>query len=79
MTDIDKKRAEIWKGLKDKLREHGCEEGFGDLDLEDAVDLFLTYLHFQGVVIKVDRDLAEKMRHLDDEYFAVEPLVKEGD
>ena len=43
----------------------------------------LSYLHSQGVVIRVDRDLpAEGRGSVEDwsyEYVAVEPLIKEGE
>ncbi len=60
------KQSEIREGIKGKLRERGCEDGFGDLDLEDAVDLFLAYLHSRGVVIKGEHICGQCIRGLAD-------------
>ena len=63
------KQEEIREGMRGKLCEHDCEYGFGDLDLEDAVTLILSYLHSQGVVIKANKDDCFGM-------VEVEPLIK---
>jgi len=46
------KQEEIRMWLKERLSEHGCPNAY----LNNDADKILSYLHSQGVVIKVDRE-----------------------
>ena len=83
MTDIDKKREEIQIGLRKFI----SDKGWRGLNFIEAEEVLTSYLHSQGVVIKVDRELPKKIcntckfmtgqEFLDSGYVAVKPLIKE--